>query len=178
MTHPIAPPESSADAILLVHALDNPTVTPELAADFGPQILQSTHQNALAWMERVVGRGFSVGETVGDAPSQAALPANADDTFAASPHDIAADERRTAYLQDTLDQSLTDHKPTSFTVNESRVILSALRRAVRSADRLPGSKRAAIEYLSRHSPLLIERAVCKLAFLATVVQVRGSQLLQ
>jgi hypothetical protein len=155
MTRPLGIPETSGEAISITHALTDPAIEPLLVEGFGDDTLQQTRRNVAAWTRYTVATGFRAAGFVPYRPTEQPVrrPLSPDDTGY-----VAEEEQEEVYPD-----------PVSFTVEQSTVILAAMRRAAlaRNSPR-PGARREALDYLSERSPNRAERVLTSLVLTATV----------
>jgi len=172
MTRPLGTPETVADALLLVRALGNPYIAPQLAERYDPSLVQSALGNAFAWVDH----GFD-GRPLPASPGNAGNryePAAVSDQPATSELDLSelAPEPLEADITDpTLGLPETPvrvvgRKPEQFGVEESRVLLTALGKMAKLRNRRPGVKREVMYYLARNAPSPAQRLLSRVALQA------------
>jgi hypothetical protein len=184
MAEPLAPPETTEEAIQIARALSCSPVEETLYHRFGEEVVRETYQNARAWMQEVIGSPMLNGDTELQAPVNAVAPdetgylmlgLDSDDEAAA---EAESHESDSGFIFSPTDvewaKSMIEcHEefdavppPQGFDVQQSKVILEAMRRmAGRIRPVHEGERRAALEYLSNRSPLRTDRALSRVALL-------------
>ncbi|HSX43148.1 MAG TPA: hypothetical protein VLF59_03620 [Candidatus Saccharimonadales bacterium] len=177
MNHLIGTPETSADAWLLVRALDRPGSRDELLARYDSDLVEATIDTAYDWVgatfeRRPVGQ---LGTRVGAAAvaGEASMPAP--ETTAVLHLDTLTVPKSltlaSAYeLAQTVPENFPNpkdrflgRKPEAFDVSESQVVLSALHWFGRT-DPEPAVRLEVTSYLARNAPSAVERTLSRLAF--------------
>jgi hypothetical protein len=172
MTRSLRTPETTADALLLVRALDNPFIAPQLAERYDANLVRSALGNAFAWVDHGFdGRPLAACLATADTHQE---PAIALDQTATGEFDISE------LAQEPLDRDSTDptlglpetpvrvigRRPEKFGLEESALLLTALSEMARLPNRRLGVKREVMHYLARNAPTSTQRFLSRVALQA------------
>ncbi len=171
MVEILASPETCAEAVTIIRALETPDMRAQLEQDFEKGAVADTYDSAHLWYRTRMSEGLP---TLRLEPALASVGAS---TLPGRPLDATMHEGAEEFKAFE-----AEFDPVAFTGEQSRVVLSALRRVVSPDGRRLSydyeSHRTA-DYLAEHSPSVHERELMSSLVLPAIARaVQGRALLQ